>query len=67
MNGNGLAAVDIHCPYCGETLELSVDTSAGDQDYIEDCQVCCQPIHLIVTLDATGVPSVQAMREDDVY
>ncbi len=32
------------CPYCGERIGLDVDTSAGDQDYTEDCSVCCQPI-----------------------
>lgn len=35
---------EISCPYCGETLELSLDASAGEQSYIEDCQVCCRPI-----------------------
>ena len=32
------------CPYCGETVETTVDLSGGDQTYIEDCQVCCRPI-----------------------
>lgn len=34
----------VQCPYCGEWLEITVDTSAGNQEYIEDCQVCCRPI-----------------------
>lgn len=29
------------CPYCGERVETTVDLSAGDQVYTEDCQVCC--------------------------
>ena len=33
------------CPYCGEEVETSVDLSGGDQNYIEDCQVCCRPIN----------------------
>ncbi|MBT2340814.1 MULTISPECIES: CPXCG motif-containing cysteine-rich protein [Pseudomonas] len=32
------------CPYCGEEVETSVDLSGGDQEYVEDCQVCCRPI-----------------------
>ncbi|WP_263147610.1 CPXCG motif-containing cysteine-rich protein [Pseudomonas sp. RIT-PI-AD] len=32
------------CPYCGEPVETLLDLSAGDQQYIEDCQVCCRPI-----------------------
>jgi transcription elongation factor Elf1 len=43
----------IHCPYCGEAFETSVDLSAGSQHYIEDCAVCCRPIevHLKVSDD----------------
>lgn len=36
--------VDYECPYCGETVETLLDLSGGDQQYIEDCQVCCRPI-----------------------
>jgi hypothetical protein len=43
----------VQCPYCGEPFETMVDTSAGSTSYIEDCQVCCRPIemHLSVNLD----------------
>lgn len=34
----------VQCPYCGETFETMVDLSSGSMSYIEDCQVCCQPI-----------------------
>lgn len=34
----------ILCPYCGESFEIAVDVSAGQQTYIEDCYVCCRPI-----------------------
>ncbi|MEM7503109.1 MAG: CPXCG motif-containing cysteine-rich protein [Pseudomonadota bacterium] len=36
----------ITCPYCGETIDIVLDISAGGQSYIEDCQVCCQPIEI---------------------
>lgn len=36
------------CPHCGEPVTALVDTSAGAQDYIEDCEVCCRPIRLHV-------------------
>ncbi|MBX8487089.1 MULTISPECIES: CPXCG motif-containing cysteine-rich protein [Pseudomonas] len=32
------------CPYCGEPVEAVLDLSGGDQQYIEDCPVCCRPI-----------------------
>lgn len=36
------------CPYCGEEVETTVDLSGGDQEYIEDCQVCCRPIRFVL-------------------
>src|SRR3546814_19901218 len=59
-----LPAIDTRCPYCGEPIELFVDGSAGDQQYIEDCQVCCRPIVVTVALDAAGEPVVAVRAED---
>ena len=58
--------VSIECPYCGETIEILVDPSVERQSYIEDCQVCCRPINLTVTMDEEGVPQVAASSEDEV-
>jgi len=44
----------VHCPYCGETFETAVDLSAGPFSYVEDCQVCCQPIELAGETDERG-------------
>src|SRR3546814_13602572 len=60
-----LPAIDTRCPYCGEPIELFVDGSAGDQQYIEDCQVCCRPIVVTVALDADGEPVVAVRGEDE--
>lgn len=60
-----LAFVDIACPYCGETIEIALDASAGDQQYTEDCQVCCRPIVMTVTLDEDGEPQVHARAEHE--
>lgn len=35
------------CPYCREKISMLLDLSEdGVQDYIEDCEVCCQPIQI---------------------
>ena len=47
--------VTVQCPYCGESFETAVDCSAGAFRYIEDCQVCCQPIELAGDVDDHGV------------
>jgi transcription elongation factor Elf1 len=36
----------IRCPHCGERVDIVIDVSAGAQSYIEDCQVCCQPMQI---------------------
>ena len=56
----------IHCPYCGQRLEISIDRTVRRQEYIEDCQVCCRPITLTVTLDVTDntVTDVRARTEE---
>ena len=54
----------ISCPYCGQTVELLVDPSIQFQEYVEDCEVCCRPITLTVTVEESG-ESVSARREDD--
>lgn len=37
------------CPTCGEQIVIPLDPTGGsDQQYVEDCPVCCNPnvIHL---------------------
>lgn len=41
----------ISCPFCAERINILVDTSAGSQSYIEDCQVCCQPMQISFEAD----------------
>lgn len=54
------------CPYCGEFLEATLDLSAGSQAYIEDCEVCCQPIEFLMQVDAEGaLQDLQAKRGDE--
>lgn len=64
-NATMLVPFDLSCPYCGETIEILVDASAGDQHYIEDCQVCCRQIMLGIRIDTEGEPQVVATSEND--
>jgi transcription elongation factor Elf1 len=51
MTDEPLIARRIHCPYCAEATEIVLDLSAGDQSYVEDCQVCCQPMQVSFETD----------------
>jgi hypothetical protein len=32
------------CPTCGESIVIPLDPTAGpEQQYVEDCPVCCNP------------------------
>ena len=34
------------CPYCWESITMLLDLTAMDQSYVEDCEVCCNPVSL---------------------
>ncbi len=52
------------CPYCGENISMLLDVSATNQQYIEDCEVCCRPIEIRFTAVENRVQSFNASRAD---
>ena len=34
------------CPYCWSAISMLFDTTIHNQVYIEDCEVCCNPIEV---------------------
>ena len=48
----------IHC-------QVAVDWSVRQQEYVEDCQVCCRPIVLTVRVDEDGETHIEARSESD--
>lgn len=61
-----LEGARLPCPYCGQTMEIEVDCSAGDQSYYEDCEVCCMPVWLRLCVDERGdLKSVEGRRDDE--
>jgi hypothetical protein len=66
--GDSVADVvgDVHCPYCGEPGEITLDPGSGmHQQYIEDCQVCCRPWLVSVSYDDEGTAHVHVDASDD--
>lgn len=63
---SALDSVLVQCPYCWETLDLSVDPSVEDQEYVEDCQVCCQPLLFTVAVPfGSDEPQVEVRPENE--
>ena len=65
--GDGTAAIDavVYCPYCGEMNEIVLDPGSGIvQEYVEDCQVCCQPWLVRVHYARDGSADVSLAMED---
>lgn len=56
--------ISILCPYCWERYETQVDLSAGSFTYVEDCQVCCQPIELSCEIENGELLGVKPERMD---
>jgi len=55
MTAPGLQESSIYCPYCGESIEVLLNPEDVGAEYIEDCQVCCLPIELLLREDAGGL------------
>jgi hypothetical protein len=52
------------CNSCGEEVVLPIDLSAGsEQEYVEDCPVCCCPNVIHVEVDEDGDVRVWAEKE----
>ncbi len=38
------------CPCCWEDISMLLDYSVSHQSYVEDCEVCCNPIQITVSV-----------------
>ena len=61
----GLAEKRVNCPYCGEFIDVLIDPSVSEQEYVEDCQVCCNPIIFTVAVLNGRELQVVLSREND--
>jgi hypothetical protein len=67
-DGTAETSAQVSCPYCGEISDITLDPGSGtDQDYVEDCQVCCQPWRVRVRYHTAGDAEVSVEPEDPAY
>jgi hypothetical protein len=48
----------IQCPFCGQTFDLSIDTSIATQRFVTDCEICCRPFTVQVECEPGEVLSI---------
>ena len=54
------------CESCGEPIVIPIDFSAGtEQQYVEDCPVCCNPNLISVAIGPRGEVNVMSEAEQD--
>jgi hypothetical protein len=53
----------VTCPYCWETIEIGLDSSVEQQQYVEDCSVCCRPIVVRYRVEGGSVVLLDAAPE----
>jgi hypothetical protein len=52
------------CPYCFQQISMLIDTSLEHQEYIEDCEVCCNPIQVKLTIEENSITNFEVSSID---
>ncbi len=47
------------CPYCWKDISVLLDPSVSSQKYIEDCEICCNPMEINVAFSNTELQSLE--------
>lgn len=50
------------CPYCWEEISMLLDVSVSHQNYVEDCETCCNPIEMDTRFDDGELKAFNAIN-----
>jgi hypothetical protein len=50
------------CPYCWEEISMLLDPDMSGEVYVEDCQVCCNPIEIRFEIRDEEVARFEALK-----
>ena len=50
------------CPHCWENQLKLIDSSIEEQVFIEDCEVCCNPIEFEIKITNNNILSFSAIN-----
>mgnify|MGYP003636162264 FL=1 len=48
------------CPHCWEEISMILDASIRNQTYIEDCEVCCNPIEVTAVFESNELVAFES-------
>lgn len=51
------------CPYCYERVSFLLDLSAEGQIYVEDCEICCNPVEIDYQVEDGRIVSFDARKQ----
>jgi hypothetical protein len=57
--------VTVYCPYCDEPISLLIDCSVPEQQYVEDCFVCCRPILVSMRYEHSNTDDAMSQTSAD--
>ncbi|MGY5850785.1 CPXCG motif-containing cysteine-rich protein [Salegentibacter sp. F14] len=49
------------CPFCWQEISVLLDPSVTHQNYIEDCENCCNPIEIKVEFSGNELQNFEAL------
>ena len=55
------------CPYCWEEISMLLDSSLVGTEYIEDCEICCNPINLVYGFENQDLVHFDAQNLEDNF
>jgi len=65
LNRSAVLSMQVQCPYCWESFEVMIDHCGENQQYIEDCQICCQPINFNILVGEMQEVQVSVSAENE--
>ena len=55
------------CPYCWEEISMLLDSSLVGTEYVEDCEICCNPINIVYGFENQDLVHFEAKNLEDNF
>ena len=52
---------NFYCPYCWQNQLKMIDPSIANQQFIEDCETCCNPLEFIISVNDNLIESFDVL------